>query len=405
MELAVTQLKELSPYGFIEDWYSLSAATGIKTKTLSYVLRNRDEMQTRLLRNGRFVYKSGTYLEYVQIRLMPLIYGLLEHFDHSHIISYIPGKSPQNSLRDCVGFRHQIKFDIKGYYDHIRLSTIQDALMAFGFNKRGARLVGRYSVVKRRIGGTDADPRTISTLQQGSKLSPMLSNIVGHHHIDKPILAYIERNLSRIRSLRFKYIRYSDNVCLFVDGPCIPLDALADFKSFVKTTLRTSGFTTHKWQTIASNHPKRNQNFIGIVLNKQARVDKHLYLRTRSTLFNACIKGVYDASDKYWTNNLWLEYDSVPLCNQTKAKAETFLSVMRGKASYISSINERQGTEVKKLVAAVEICNEFFGGDAAGSWLLDDVFNEVKTSRRRAESVEVYADRLRNICCGVQDAD
>ena len=89
-------------------------------------------------------------------------------------MAYRKGVSATKYIRESIPHaRLLVTFDIKKYYDNVTLKHIEECLTKCGFQVLGARLVGRYCVVRKG---------NRSTLQQGSPVSPAISNIVGHFH-------------------------------------------------------------------------------------------------------------------------------------------------------------------------------------------------------------------------------
>jgi hypothetical protein len=265
----------------IEDWYDLAVAINSKPQTLSYALRNRESLQTQIRIKDRIVYNSGRSLKTVQEKLIPLCKGMYGLVDTEPMLAYVKGKDPRQILQGCTGAKYEVLVDIRKFYDHITFRHLVDTLTDFGMTERGAKLVTRYCVVKRSV-----DNKQISTLQQGSPCSPVLSNLVGAKYIDAPVLAWLREKARQNPRLKYKYYRYCDNLALFLDGD-IPLDFVKEYQRFVNRTLAAARFQGHKWQVVPHNHPKRNQKFLGMVLNNVARIECAEFQRLRATLFNA----------------------------------------------------------------------------------------------------------------------
>lgn len=343
---------------FINDWYDLALHLGVQPYQLSYQKRPgvRNSMQHKIVLDPkgdrRVVYKSDKSLANIQNRIMGMLLSLEEDTGHTmdQAIAYRKGVNAVKVISEQTDKKCLIKFDIKKYYDHITVKHLKGALMDLGFTKLGAQLVAYYCVVQRDLGGG----RILQTLQQGSPASCCLSNLVGEKYIDKPIMAWIQTKQDEHPGITFKYLRYSDNVAVWVDGENIPLTLLQEFKGFVKNTLATNRFWTHKWSTIPNSHPKRNQQFLGVILNKIARIDKTRYERLRATLFNACRSGLDTAAANYWDfkgRNGAAPNERL----QEEVDLERFKMVFRGQVSYVGGINEKHKIELTKLLKAADL--------------------------------------------------
>ena len=355
MKLNTIELgKDTLMVGLINDWYDLSAATGAKAQTLSYALRNKKDLQRKIHIKDRIVYESAPSLKLVQEALMTLLIPLQDSLPTEQMLAYIKGKSPVKVLRDnCIGYKYEMKFDVRKCYDNITFKHIVTSLQNLGFTHMGAKLVARYCVVERRVSSN----KSINTLQQGSPTSPVISNIVGYYFMDLPIMTWLEEQKKARPGLDIKYYRYSDNIVIFADGPLTDT-FFKEYKAMCKKTLADGGFKTHMWKLLPANHPKQNQKFLGIVLNKVARVEKDVYDRLRAILFNCCTKGIAAEAERYYSIHPYNALDSGQIKNaivQQELKIEKMLASVQGQVSYVSSINEKHGKALAKLMGAVKI--------------------------------------------------
>lgn len=384
-----------SAFGFIDDWYDLGVQIGVKVKTLSYSLKERDNLQKLIRLGDRVVYDSAPALKRVQNRLTAFLTQLYDFIDTDHLLGYIKGKDPRKIVREeCTGHSYLVHFDIKGYYDHIRIHHIVDTLKTFGFSHRGAKLIARYCVVRREIKG-----KTISTLQQGSPASPILSNLVGYRMFDEALMVWLNDHFSSMPEISFKYMRYSDNVALFLNGE-IPIESIQAYKDFVRDHLTQMGFKTHKWVTRPNNHPKQNQKFLGIVLNQIARIEKDKFNRLRATLFNACSKGLSDAAEQYFNSGeaelptmLESSYTNHAVIKQLMV--DKFVQSMNGNIAYIKSINANHALQLKKmLVASQELASNYNFVRLPTGELAPAVFEIIKDYKEADQTLEHFLGAL-----------
>lgn len=352
---------------FVNDWYDLSLLIGVPTYILSYIKKQRATMQRMIIENKngekRIVYASNKTLRPVQSKLIPLFKSLIEKVPNSQIIAYRKGINAASIIREMEGKKYLIKFDIKKYYDHIQKKHIKKVLMAHGYSRRGAQLIAHYCLVTRKIPNTGY---TLETLQQGSPVSCDISNLVGYYYIDKFIIRWLTEYTKNNTNVECIFARYSDNIAITVDSKtegAIRLEDIQDFKEYIKRELKIGGFLTHKWGVIPNSHPKRNQKFLGVILNKKARIDRSLFETWRATLFNACRVGQDITAANYWENR------GIPLCNEAErflstdaikmALRKRFLMVATGQAAYLKSINEEQHLQLRKLLMGSNLLQEW----------------------------------------------
>jgi hypothetical protein len=249
--------------------------------------------------------------------------------------------------------------------------------MSLGFTENGATRITRYCTVKRRL----PNGKTVETLQQGSVCSPALSNLVCYEFIDKPLLEWVE-NLREILGAgleRLEYCRYSDNVALFATGEAFTSDHVKEFLRVSRQVLSNTRMSNHDVTVTPKNHPKRHQKFLGIVLNKAARVDLEEYERTQSILFNAVRLGLAPQAYRYVSERYYENTGGDITILSPEDINKKFISVMRGKAAYISQINISQYIALKNLLYALKfIKNEsYMSGELAPS-----IFQVVKQYKK-----------------------
>lgn len=357
----------------ISSWDTLGAALNVKPNLLAWALHNRDNMQHRIRLGERTVYKSEPLLNLIQTRIGLLVEPLLDELPGNECVySYRRGKSPVKMIKELAGAKLLISTDIKGFYDHVFIWHIEGALVDCGFSPQGARLIARYCVVKRG---------SMQTLQQGCPASPALSNLVGYKYMDVPIKAWLKENLNGVDH---EYVRYCDNVELFIYGE-VPEGFAEKYKAAVKEIMAKSKFRTHDWATISDKHPKMNQRFLGVVLNKEARVEKSIIDDLRATLFNICLHGFTQEDATRFLDSLgklpegfgsqshiW-EYDNGITVDTLRYQT---LAILKGKAAYVSSVNKKHGQWLGKLLS---------------------VANELADNEAWRTSVSQYNERWKNI--------
>lgn len=367
----------------LSSWDTLGTALNVKPNLMAWALHARDSMQHRIRLGERTVYKSDKPLSIIQERIGFLVEPLLDELPGNECVySYRRGKSPVKMIKDLAGAKLLIATDVKGFYDHVFIRHIEGALVDCGFSQQGARLIARYCVVKRR---------GVQTLQQGCPASPALSNLVGYKYMDVPIQAWLRDNL---KGVDYKYVRYCDNIELFIYGDA-PEGFAERYKEAVKKIMAESKFRTHDWATVSDKHPKMNQRFLGVVLNKQARVEKSMIDNLRATLFNICLHGFSNEETSKFLESVgkmpegygeYFEYPyREPYDNGITDETLRYqaLAILKGKAAYVSSVNKKHGQWLGKLLA---------------------VAGELAENEAWRSSVAQYNERWKNILLTYKDA-
>lgn len=376
-------------YSEIKDWYDLAALLDIPVNKLTYVLRDVGAHQSKKKVGKRTVYSSSHVLAPIQRKLaLGLLNDVFEGLpDTEAAIAYRPGISPVKVIKDMTGYDMVITTDIKGYYDHIKYKHVVSVLTRCGFCREGASLIARYCCVHRD---------TFYTLQQGSAASPVLSNIVGHFYIDKPMEGALD--ILREAGLEVTYLRYCDNLAFFIKGSA-SRELTDRFRGKVAEILLEGGFKTHDWRFMTGNHPRCNQQFLGLVLNKKARVARTSTDVLRGALYRACLHGMSSLN----------EYAGIRAeCTLQKAKYVPGALVKHVKASlsgsiaYINSVNEKHGTWLKKLYSVADEVTPLYVGDdrcslVQGVMTSPEVRKAVGAYRNGAQSIHAYCENVKRV--------
>lgn len=391
------------PQSFINDWYDLSAVLNIPAYKISYTLKNKDELQKKIIIQDRVVYDSAPVLRQQQQRISLLLNSMYSLVDTEHMLAYVPKKDYKEVLKETTKYSYMVTFDIKKYYDHVTFEHITNTLTDLGFTKLGAKLIARLATVNRVVTKKNGEKIKISTLQQGSVCSPVISNLVGYKYIDKPIKDWLEANTPD--NVEVKYYRYSDNVALFFRGlndKQVSLNFIKQYKDFVYGVMRNSKFRAHKWSTRANNNPRVNQKWLGIVLNHTPRIELEDYKKLRSVLFNMCINGV----DKNIEEYAKLKNIVVPenaLGDRMEWLTVKVMQRLGGEVAYLKSINAEHYMQLNKLFKAVKIIkdNSHIVYKKDGT-VYKRILNAIKLYKKSSESLEAYLERLTKVVRQIQ---
>lgn len=387
-ELNITVLKKLdNNFGIVDNFGNLGAILNCPPRILSYVRKYKKEkrMQTLVVVGDRKTYKSDRQLAAIQKaikdKIAQKIFNSLE--DTKHILAYKKGFDYRKELQDCINNDLQISFDIKKCYDSITYKHIVRMLQYYGFTHRGAKLVAGYCVVERTVNG-----HIINTLQQGSACSPIISNLVLNLMIDEPLKAWLNHYIVTNKlDISYKYYRYSDNVALFIRGNT-PLEFLKYYREQYRLLTNSNNIWVHDEYVTKSNHPFRNQRFLGIVLNKVARIDLREFSKLRAILFNCCRNGINIEATKYLKEKLYELTFNDELPYDIDDIIEKFKNIMQGKISYIKNISEKQYNILNKLLKTACILYDYnndSGIKIYNEGLRKDLFDYIKGTKTDLE--------------------
>lgn len=380
----------------IENFQTLSEAIRVKTNITSYYYRERGNSQSLVKIKNRSTYNSKIGLKRIQKNMLKYLFEpIMEKIPNNHMLAYVNGRNYAKTLeQECTGHDWMVTYDIKKYYDNVTKKHIVETLMDYGFTKKGAKMIAHFCVVKRSVATKDGKTITVETLQQGSPCSPALANIVGNKYIDKPVMKWLDDKFKE-RNVVYKYFRFSDNVGLFLTGE-IDKEEIKEYLKFSGKILWEGKFRYHDAIAIKGNHPKVHQKFLGVVLNKVARIDLNKFRKLRGVLFNCVRLGVEKNAVRY----LHEEYDI-----QTRNMERMFLiseediidkffKIITGKIAYIKQINQDQYNELRNLLGAAKILRkypELYTDDK----LKQDIFEEIKKYNKTSDT-DSFSNKIKN---------
>lgn len=389
------------PNKFITDYYTQAAMLNTWPHAISDTLHKKGELVYRKKVEGgkRTVYVSMGSRRTAQYALRPLVKELQSGPEMEHIWYCKEGVNVRQAVREYfTGWKLIIHFDIVKYFENIDFKHVKTALRdSFNFTNSGAKLLARQMTIhngKRMV------------LQTGSPISGEVSNIVGYHFFDRKILRLIEKLRQENPRMLHRFMRYGDNVILAVDGE-FGIDMPERYKAGCREIMSKARFRTHKWSTTYSDSPRRAQKILGIVVNKQARIDNEKFQKVRATLFNCCTNGSESEANRFFSEFPTSVWDMYNIFQQMKMKKEKLNSVMRGKIAYINDVSRKQGLQLQKLLAASELfdrspayavykfakLNEFVENPS----LWPGLFTALKRYTDNNETLDAYLDRLRRI--------
>lgn len=368
----------MNRYANVKNWYDLSALLTVPTHWISWLKMddNKAERQQKVVLNQkdkkRITYKSTGALRVIQDALTDEFTNMFKQKDTEGVISYVPGVNAAEYVKEhLVGHDVVIKFDIIGYYDHVKYDHIADCMREeYDMPAEGAHLIAFLTTVKTNRG---------NSLQQGSPCSPMLSNLIGQKYIDKPVKDWLGKNLND--DVSYCYIRYSDNIAIGLTG-----NVPADFKDKFKAYVKTLKYKSHKWSYTTQKNPYAHQQFLGIVVNKEARTKKQYRDRVICTLFNFCVKeDVQSEKARYQFYNPRIQTVTNDF-NTYDSTWDQILAQIKGRVAYMKSADEKMYNRARKLLWVIEN----YGNNYVP-------INFIKTYRKDNETTEQFIKNAHNI--------
>lgn len=372
----------------VSDWYSLGAILQVSPSIMAYGLKFRKLMQHKVPHKKRPLYKSTGALKYIQTRIGMLAAAMMDEKEHSNVVlAYRANVNTAAEMANFTGYHTVITTDIRKFYPSIRLEHIEKALQDSGMSANGARLMGRYCIVKG------------CGLQQGGSSSSAISNLVGYTYIDVPVIEWL-KSRDLWDTDKVKYVRYCDNMALFLkDEP--DENFYKEFREFLTEELTKSGFKLHKWFCTPRNHRFRAQKFLGIILNVNPRISKDELDRLRAICFNSCRYGLISTAERMLTDVGGMDEVSAHsfLVNNTSIAAEKVKAQLQGKLSYVAQVNATHALWLRKLFHASSQLDEWSRFKNTSSRMelrKSKQLAEVLFSYKKQEDIGTFLERVKD---------
>lgn len=368
-------------FTLLDRWEVLGNTLHVNTNYMAYARKFRSRMQKEIHIGKRTVYSSGTPLCYIQQRIGALLGEAFSRVPNNEVaLAYRKDVSACAKLSEYAGSYCLIKTDIRHYYDNISYSMLEKTLVnLLGFTERGARLIASYCTVWNG---------QFSSLQQGSAASPVLANLVGNYYLDNKILHWLKTTYPQVDCT---YIRYSDNLALFVKNEP-PAGFVQAYQAYVNHVTGEAELSTHSWSVITNNNPRRHQEFLGVVLNSVANIERHKRDSLRATMFNVCTRNSLSEIKRFFKKTGQYVIGAREL--DAKGWYLKFRMTSRGYASYASNINEKFGLRMKKLSKAFElICEKRYMLEQPVE-ITPTLFQAIKQYRQGSVTLEDYASNI-----------
>ncbi len=159
-------------------------------------------------------------------------------------------------------------------------------------------------------------------LPQGAPTSPSLANLAAFR---------LDRRLNGLAlASGLRYSRYADD--LIFSGPARLHRRRNDFEAIATSIIRAEGFAVNEAKSTAQSAGGR-QTVCGVVVNVRPNVRRSEYDRLKALLHNAATHGP---------------------ASQNREEVPDFKAHLRGRISWIESLNPERGRKLHKLLAEID---------------------------------------------------
>lgn len=348
---------------YIKDWASVAMLLGVNPRDVGHAITHKESLTRKITipKPGgkiRTTYESLGTLSVVQKAIEGVLNELYMEFDAASVIAYRKGVNARAVIaQELSGWcDYTVHVDIKACYDFITFGKITETLQYFGAPEEGAKKLAKLCCVKRHVNG-----RPLYSCQQGSTCGPVVANLAGYVLLDRHLLPWVEQRCWEL-GIRYKIYRYSDNIIIGVAGARCE-EFIPEYKEKLRSVLSAAKFIGKDWATVSRNHPKKNQQFLGIVLNNAPRMDLNKYKRIEATMLNLARTGMHRDHLEKWCKKerpeLLADKDNPWWEAQVREMA---LMWAQGMSSSIKAINLKQYYCLRKLHLAMKVFGEAFQG-------------------------------------------
>lgn len=382
-------------FSFVKDLSSMAMVLGLNPRNVAYALKNKEALSRKITipkpgGKNRTTYESLRELHEVQAAITKLLNTAYSMFEADCIIAYRSGINAREVVATELSewCEYLVHVDIKAYYDFIPYHKIRDTLTFLGMPLSGAEVLAKLCCVKRYANG-----HPIYTCQQGSPCGPVVANLVGHVYLDRHLVPWVENRCWEL-GLRHKLYRYSDNIVLGVTGQN-SAEFIVEYKAKVREILTAGKFKGKDWATVSKTHPKKNQQFLGVVLNHAPKVEGRKYKNTEAAMLNLARTGMDRPQLLKWCAKERPALErSVDSAWWEDSAREAALMWAQGVASAVKCINLKQHTCLKKLHAAMKFTQQAYTGKGE---IPEQVMAAVLRFSNAEESVADYAARIQEV--------
>ncbi len=261
----------------------------------------------------------------------------IQHKIYRDILSAIPQHPAVHGFHaghSCVSHARQhleqpllFKFDLKDFFASVRYPMVFQVYRKLGYPHTVCRILTKLStnitplnVLKSRTDAYQEHGEEYFRqphLPQGSPTSPALSNLAA--------LRLDQRLTGLAEHMGYRYSRYADDIVF--SGPRLGSGAIDKLQSLIGAIVLEQGFVLNTRKSAVLGQAQR-QHITGIVVNDKTNIPRQQFDQLKAILHNCAQYGPQKQN-----------YDQVV----------DFKAHLRGKISYIQSINPHRGEKLMKL--------------------------------------------------------
>lgn len=246
--------------------YDISINTESDARKLGYskILTPYVRLEVPTKSKIRVVYSPCNQLRAIQAMLVQVVLKYMDPGDSSR--AYEPGMQLITAGVDMLGGDVVVGLDVKDFFHSIKRSMVKKLFVDEGYPEDTAYIMACLCCVSDKY----------KFLPQGGIASAAIANRYAARYLDPLVNEVCNSDVPGC----FKYIRYSDNIYISLQGDYIGYSLLKK----VQASLLANGWRTHKFKVM----PKyRRQKLLGMVVNGTAvSIQRDEYRKMCSALFN-----------------------------------------------------------------------------------------------------------------------
>jgi hypothetical protein len=339
-------IPETIPY--VIDDCSLSFQLGYRTKTLWWVINNKQEHYTvhkipKKRKGFRIIHAPSTFMKAYLRRVHSKFLIPLQNQLGPHVTAYRKGLSTRHAVAQhipacsiCDGTpkgispkKHEcprtgtvIQMDLKDFFGSTRRSWIRNYFKDVGYNHYTASLLSGLLTV-------DDLPKVFAGVPQGAPTSGAICNLIADQKIDHQILSYLaalDQEMQLEKEWCWKYTRYSDDLC-FTCGVVLSSEEKQRICEHITNIIHCAGYWINPKKTRVG-HSFYRKTLLGMVFNQKPNIPREKYLLFRAMVHNALTHGV-----------------ETQYARAGHTTAGSYVEYLRGNVNYITQIIEKLNPE------------------------------------------------------------
>lgn len=331
------------------DDYTLASLMRYRTKTLWYLLLNRNDMYTSWLipkahNKSRLIHAPQKTMKIALRNLNRYLLNPLQEPLGDHVAAYRKQRSIKTAVEqhirpcpicdtaaaaetpkkhDCPKYGTLVKIDLKDFFHSTKKSWVRRCFKNLGYTHYVSDLIANLTTVSMGEAGT----RKKDVVPQGSPASGAICNLVANQRLDHVIQDYL-KELNTAGGLQspweWRYTRYSDDIILTC-GKLVPRDVRNTIVRKLRELIRTCGYRVNP-KKVKTPHSYYRKRVLGIVINRKMNVPKEEYKKLRAIVHNCAVHGFESQCKK-----------------AGKQSPQALMSYLRGRIGFVQFVNPEKG--------------------------------------------------------------